>query len=400
MTEQKNVNSMPIRGVWSLDPAITFLNHGSFGACPKPVLDQQTNLRAQMESEPVRFFVKEVQGLLDESRKILARFVGATTADLAFVPNATYAINSVLRTLTIEPGDELLTTNHEYNACRNALEFVAQRSGARVTVAEIPFPITSADQVLEAVVGRVTDKTRLALIDHITSQTGLVFPIEEIVAKLDALGIDTLVDGAHGPGMLRLGLTELGAAYYTGNLHKWVCAPKGAAFLFARSDKRSEVRPLAISHGANAATDQRSRFHLEFDYTGTDDLSAYVCVKAAIEFMGSLLPGGWPALLENNRKLALKGRQIICRKLGLVGPCPDEMIGSLAAIAISDGLNKPQKTPLYSDPLQDRLLDDFKIEVPIIPWPAPPKRIVRISAQVYNQPSDYQKLADALYDLL
>ena len=385
---------------WSLDPSITFLNHGSFGACPLPVLQAQQRLRERIEREPVRFFVRELEEQLDAARRELAAFVGADPGDLVFVPNATYAVNSVLRSLSLNPGDELLTTNHEYNACRNALEFAASRSGAGVTVAEIPFPIQSPDQVIAAVLDAVTPRTRLALIDHVTSQTGLVLPIADLVSELADRSVDTLVDGAHAPGMLPLDIKTIGAAYYTGNCHKWLCAPKGAAFLVVLPDRQPAIRPLAISHGANSARNDRSRYWIEFDYTGTDDPTGFLCVPEAIRFMGTLFGGGWDELMKHNRALALQARDTLTKTLGCERPCPDSMIGTLAAVPIPDGSPAPPASPLYCDPIQDRLLDRYRIEVPVIPWPQPPKRLLRVSAQVYNRAEQYDQLATALKELL
>jgi isopenicillin-N epimerase len=385
---------------WALDPAVIFLNHGSFGACPLPVLEAQQRLRERIEREPVRFFVRELQELLDAARQELAAFVGADPGDLVFVPNATYAVNSVLRSLPLNPGDELLTTDHEYNACKNALEFAASRSNARVVTARVPFPLRSPQQAVAAVLDSVTPRTRLALIDHVTSQTGLVFPVAELVAELAKRGVEVMVDGAHAPGMLPLDTQAVGAAFYTGNCHKWLCAPKGAAFLVVRPDLQRTVRPLAISHGANLERKDRSRYWLEFDYTGTDDPTPFLCVPEAIRFMGSLLPGGWSELLERNRALALRARDILIRALGCDPPCPDSMIGSLASVPIPDGSPLPPASPLYCDPIQDQLFHRYQIEVPVIPWPRPPKRLLRVSAQVYNHPQQFVQLADALKELL
>src|SRR5512141_1521818 len=237
---------------WLLDPSITFLNHGSFGATPRQVLAKQDEFRLRMEREPVRFLVRELEPLLDAARNAVAGFIAADPAGVVFVPNATAGVNAVLRSLDLDEHDQLLVSTQEYNASRNALEYVAQMAGAKIALVEIPFPIASPDVVVERVLERVTDRTKLLLIDHITSQTGLVFPIERIVKEMTSRGIDTLVDGAHGPGMVPLDLRALGAAYYTGNLHKWVCAPKGAAFLYVRENRRYGVRPIAISHGANS----------------------------------------------------------------------------------------------------------------------------------------------------
>lgn len=374
---------------------MTFLNHGSFGACPKQVLEFQQRLRSHLEQEPVRFFGREWEPLLDNARSKLAAFVGADVQDLVFVPNATTGVNSVLRSLTFSPEDEILTTNHEYNACRNALDFIASRTGARVVVAKIPFPIDSSQQIVAAVIERVSAKTRLALLDHVTSQTGLIFPIQELAKELQQRGVDTLVDGAHAPGMIPLDLREIGATYYTGNCHKWLCAPKGAAFLYVRRDKQSEIRPLTISHGTNSPRTDKSRFQLEFDWTGTDDPTAYMCVPEAIAFMGSLLPGGWKELRQQNHQLVLQGRRLLCEALEVQPPCPEEMIGSMAVVPMPATLENRDFMSIH-----DELFDKFGIQVQVMPWPEKPRLLVRISAQIYNTLDQYEYLAKVLKGLL
>lgn len=386
---------------WFLDPEVTFLNHGSFGSCPRPVLEFQTKLRERLERQPLQFLVRELEELLDAARGTLAQFVGADTEDLVFVPSATNGVNTVLRSLTFQPGDELLVTDQEYNACRNALDYAASRSGAQVVAAKIPFPLQSAEQVLAAVLERVTPRTRLALIDHVTSQTGLVMPIERLAAGLAARNVDLLVDGAHAPGMVPLDLKALGATYYTGNCHKWLCAPKGAAFLHVQRERQEVIRPLTISHGANSRRTDRSRFLIEFGWTGTWDPSAYLSVPEAVRFVGSLLPGGWPAVMARNRALALAGRKLLCTALQIPEPCPDEFIGALAAVPITDAPKDGlPAAPFYEYPLQDRLRIEHGIEVPIMPWPAPPKRLPRISAQLYNSLPQYELLAAVLIEAL
>ena len=388
--------SDPASNFWPLDPAVTFLNHGSFGSCPLPVLEFQLALRKRLERQPIQFLVRDLEPLLDDARAAISRFVGALPENLVFVPNATTGVNTVLRSLTFQPGDELLVTNHAYNACRNALNFAAERANARVVVAEIPFPLTNADIALDCVLERTTPRTRLALMDHVTSQTGLVLPIDRIVRELAQRGIDTLVDGAHAPGMVPLNIETLGAAYYTGNCHKWICAPKSAGFLHVRPDRQHLIRPLSISHGANSPRTDRSRFQIEFGWTGTSEPSAYLSVPEALRVMAELLPGGWPGILQRNRQLALAGRELLARSLDVPLPCPDDMIGALASLPLPDGIGTPQKSPLYLDPLQDRLLANHGIEVPIIPWPAWPGRLLRISAQLYNSVPQYERLARAL----
>lgn len=379
---------------WTLDPDIIYLNHGSFGATPRVVLEKQNEYRAQLEHEPVRFFVRELEPLLDDARAALARFIGADAAGIAFVPNATAGVNAVLRSLDLDKFDELLVMTHEYNASRNALEYVAGLANAKVVVVDIPFPIASPDIIVERVLEKVTDRTRLLLADHVTSQTALIFPIERLVAELAQRGIDTLIDGAHAPGFLPLDVAKIGAAYYTGNLHKWVCAPKGAAFLHVRENRRASIRPIAISHGANATRRDRSRYHLEFDWTGTFDPTPWLCVPESLRFMDSIVGGGWPEVMRRNRDLALRARDLLCRALEIDPPAPDEMLGAMAALPLPDG--DPDTPSRETDPLQDALLFEHGIEVPIMPWPQPPKRLLRMSAQLYNELADYEKLAEAL----
>jgi isopenicillin-N epimerase len=389
-----------VRAHWTIDPEITFLNHGSFGACPKPVLEAQSVFRAQLEREPVRFFLRECDKLIQEAYEALGAFIGANSADLAFVNNATSGVNTVLRSLVFEPGDELVITAHGYNACNNAVRFVAEKSGAKVLVAEIPFPIQSPDQAFDAILEKVTSKTRLVLIDHVTSPTGIVLPVERIVNELRERGIDTLIDGAHAPGMLALDLDKLGAAYYTGNCHKWMCAPKGAAFLHVRRDKQALIRPLSISHGANSTRTDISRFRVEFDWTGTTDPTPWLAIPAAIAFMSSLFPGGMAEVAQHNRRMALAARQWLSEALSTTLPAPESMIGSLGAVVLPDAHGPSPEAPLYLDPLQENLFTRHQIEVPIVPFPRWPQRLVRFSAQIYNDPEEYRRLGKALIDEL
>jgi len=393
--------NVELKKFWPLDPKVAFLNHGSIGSCPLPVLDFQRALRDRLERQPVQFLVRDMESLLDQARGALAQFTGARPENLVFVPNATSGVNTVLRSLTFAPGDELLVTDQEYNACRNALEFVARRAGAKVVVARVPFPFHSAGQLEEAIMSRVTPPTRLALIDHVTSQTGVILPVERLVNQLAARGVETLVDGAHGPGMVPLHLEQLGAAYYTGNCHKWICAPKAAGFLHVRPDCQPLIHPLTISHGLNSPRMDRSLFLIEFGWTGTLDPSACLSVPAALRFMEGLAPGGWVEIMARNHALALEGRKMLCQTLEIAPPCPDECIGSMASVPLPDAReDELALPPLYIDPLQDQLLARHGIEVPVIPWPGFPKRLLRISAQLYNTREQCQVLADVLRDLL
>ena len=385
---------------WLLEPGITFLNHGSFGACPRVVLEAQQAVRDRIERDPVQFYKRELEGLLDEALNELAWFLGADVHRLVFVPNTTTGVNTVLQSVHFESGDELLTTSHVYNACRNALADVAEGAKAKLVEVHVPFPIDSAEQVLETVLDAVTPRTRLALLDHVTSPTGVIFPIERLVRELEARGVDTLVDGAHAPGMLRVDLQALEAAYYVGNCHKWLCAPKGSAFLYLGRQRKSPIRPLAIGHGANSPRTDRSRLRLEFDWTGTYDPSAYLAVPVAIRFLGSLLRDGWSGVRNRNRLTALRARRQLCDELSLESPCPDDMIGSLAAIPLPEVPAESVVQPWGPDPLQEALYSRFRIEVPVSAWPTPPRRLIRLSAHLYNQPSDYDLLTHALKELL
>ena len=391
---------------WTLDPAVTFLNHGSFGACPAPVLAAQREWQDRLERDPVDFLGRQLEQVIGEARSVVASFVGADPDDLAFVPNATVATSTVLRSLDFGPGDEVLVNDHEYNAARNAAVYAAERAGARVVVAEIPFPIDDPAQVTEAILGCVTSRTKLALISHVTSPTALIFPIADLVRELDQRGIDTLVDGAHAPGMVPLDLTAIGAAYYTGNCHKWLCGPKGTALLHVRRDRQKVVRPLAISHGANSARMDRSAFRLEFDWTGTADPSPYLALPTAISFMASLLPGGWPAVMSANHDLALAARDLLCRRFDVVPPAPDDMLGSMATVPLP--APGPSATGADLSAISEALWRRFQIEVPIVMMPAARRDdgadaydlFVRISAQRYNDLDQYGRLADALIDIL
>ena len=378
---------------WTLDPQVEFLNHGSFGACPRPVLEAQQELRSRLERQPVLFLSRELERRLDEARGALAQFVGADPDDLAFVPNATSGVNTVVRSLRLSPGDELLTTDHAYNACRNALRAL-EPSGVRVVTASVPWPGTTPRAVVDAVLAAVTPRTRLALLDHVTSPTGLVFPIEQLVRALAERGVDSLIDGAHAPGMLPLDLGRLGAAYYTGNCHKWVCTPKGSAFLHVRRDRQDRVLPLVVSHGFNSPRTDRSRFRLLFDWGGTMDPTPWLCIPDAIRFLGSLLPGGWPALMRRNRELALAGRALLCAAVGVPEPAPAEMIATLASVPLPD-TTAPASGSMH-DALQAIVYERHRIEVPIFVFPAHPRRLVRFSAQAYNSLAQVELLARAL----
>lgn len=378
-----------LRAHWTLDPEVVFLNHGSYGACPREVLLVQERWRADLEREPVRFMNETLEQELDRARSAVSAFVGARPQDFVFVRNSTSGVNAVLRSLELRTTDEILVTDHGYDACRNAVDYIAERTSARVRVVEIPLPVRQPGDVLDRVVSSVTASTRLALIDHVTSQTGLVFPVEDIVRELRARDVETIVDGAHAPGMLALDVSRIGAAYYAGNFHKWVCAPKGSAMLVVREDRKKGLHPLTISRGYTSQRD-RPRFFEEFDWTGTDDPTPWLSVPSAISCIGSLVPGGWDAVRERNREMVVAARRVLEEALGTEPLAPESMLGSLASVAL------PDENGSSGSALQSALLVRHRIQVPIFSWPAPPKRLLRVSAHLYNDAAEYERLAAAL----
>lgn len=386
---------------WRLDPAITFLNHGSFGACPLPVLAHQRALIDELEAEPVAFLDTTIEARLDEARHAVARFLHADPEGLVFVQNATTGVSTVLRSLRFEAGDELLAIDHEYNAVLNAMAATARATGARVVTVRLPLEIESDDQVVTAILDQVTPRTRLAVVSHITSPTATILPIERIVEGLDARGVDTLVDAAHAPGQVPVDLDALGAAYWTGNGHKWLCGPKGSAMLHVRADRRDRIRPLVVSHGWNDERSERSRFWKEFDWMGTPDPTPALTLPVAISIVGGLESGGWPAIMASNHDLAIEGRALVASALGVTPRIPASMHGSMAIV--------PLPLPPSDDAaraLKVALKDEDGIEVPITPFPVPAGRLrtgdppaavaVRISAQRYNEIDDYARLGEAL----
>jgi isopenicillin-N epimerase len=372
-----------------------FLNHGSFGACPIAVLEAQSELRAKMEAEPIQFLWRRYEERLEPAREAVARFVGVRPRDLVFVTNATTAVNAVVRSLRLRRGDELLTTSHDYNACRNVLVEAAHAAGAKVRIARIPFPVASEEELIDPILQAVTRRTRLAMVDHVTSNTALVLPLRRIISELAARGVETLVDGAHAPGMLPLNVSRLGAAYYTGNLHKWVCAPKGAAFLWAREDLQKNLQPAVVSHGNNTPRPGYSHFQDRFDWAGSFDATAWLCAPLAIEWLRRLLPGGWPELQRRNQELAVHTRRILCGRLGVTAPCPESMLGSMATIPLPERFQGvPKKSKI--DPEQLLLYDRFGIEVPFMRFAPARGRCLRVSAHIYNTAAEYEYLAKAM----
>jgi isopenicillin-N epimerase len=380
---------------WGLDEQIIFLNHGSYGATPTIVMDEQKRWQLLLEKDPVKFFEDIAPNALIESRKAIANLVNCDYDDLALIENATSGVNIILRSLKFQKGDEIIVPNHAYQACRNTIDYVAEKWGVVVKTCEIPFPIKGNQIIIENIMKCVTKNTKLALIDTVTSPTGLLMPFEELVESLESKGVNVLLDAAHGIGMLPLDIEKIGASYTTSNCHKWLCAPKGSAFLHVRKDLQNLIHPLTISHGMTTPLGNSTRFRHEFDWTGTRDVSAWCVLPFVIENLTKLVGMNWSEIITHNRNLAIRGRKIICKKLNIVPPCPDYMISSIATIKISS--NQVNEIDLYEpDPLHVKLLEDYDIQVPVWSWPNPQGRYIRISAQLYNYEDEYEYLANIL----
>lgn len=358
------------------------LNHGSFGACPAPVLAAQNAWRARFQANPTGFIYNELDAAFEAARNHLAAFIKADSAGLVFVRNATEGVNTVLASYPFKANDEVLVTSHGYNACINAAQKWGSAKGARVVVANVPFPLSHSEEVVEAILAAVTPRTRLALLDHITSPTGLILPLHKLVRELKQRGVDVLVDGAHAPGQIALDIEALGADFYTGNCHKWLCAPPGTAFLWVSERWHERIDPLVISHGYNDKSEQRSRLHKLFDWTGTADFTGVLCMPDVFAFFSSLHPEGHEGVMARNHALALEAREILGWQ-----HAPVDMIGTLVSTVWSQGSGAD---------LRVRLLRAHNIMLWSGNWPAPDKWMMRLSAFAYNQPQDYQKLRDCL----
>lgn len=384
---------------WQLSSFLTFLNHGCFGSVPRVVGEAQKELRDQLEADPVHFLApeRELESKLDRVRGVIADFVNAKASNLVFVRNATDGVNAVLRSMTLVEGDEIVVTNHGYNACTNAANYVASRSGARVRVAEIPFPVNNEDEVVAAVDAVLSDRTRLLLLDHVTSPTALVFPIERLIALAHDRGARVMIDGAHAAGMLPLNLRALGADYYTANHHKWLCAPKVSGFLYVAPEYQDEVQPTVISHPYNRPRPGRSQFTASFDWVGTYDPSPLLTLPKAIDFMSGLMAGGFEALMRRNHDLILQARDQLNNSFSVPISTPDSMLGSMYAFPLA-GVD-----PGDADSFRNHLREEYGIEVPVYAGVCDPagKRtsssLLRISIQAYNDLNDIQRLIDALW---
>lgn len=376
----------PIRDPWLLDLSVRFLNHGSFGARLRSVQDAQNALRREMEARPVEFLDRRLGGLLEEARESVGRFLGMERDDFGFVTNATEGVNAILRSRSFKPGDEIITTDHIYGACYQTLRFLERMYGTVTVVVPLALPISDPATIVRGLTDAVTERTTLALVDHVTSPSALVYPVADIVREMTARNVDVLIDGAHAPGMLELDVAALGAAYYVGNLHKWIGAPPGAAFTWARADRRSDLHPTVISH------DFDQGLAAEFAWQGTRDPTAWLTTPTAITAMEDEI-GPWDEIRHRNRALTLEVRNLLRDRWSTVDTGPDD--GSMTAWIVSMIVPEPIRSRFESvEALQAMLRDDHQIEIPVIElhehW------FIRPSCHVYCRWEDYEALADAL----
>ena len=389
----------PLARLWGLEPNTVFLNHGSFGASPIAVLEEQDRIRNKMEEDPVYFVERKMKNLWEESIFELSRFLNADPEGMVFVTNATMGVNTVLRSLKLSPGDEIIVTDHAYQACRNAIDFVTGRSGARTVIVRIPFRVVDESEIVEPILSGVTSRTVLAMIDTVSSPTGIRMPFESLVYQLQDRGVDVLVDAAHGPGIVPLNISKLNPAYITGNCHKWLCTPKGSAFLHIRDDKRMKISPLNIGHGYSSDLPVAEKFRFEFDWSGTRDPSPWLCIPFSIEYLGSQIKGGWEGIMTKNKKMILQGRELLCEALGTTPPTPDHMISSMSSVEFPwEGEVLP--SPPNGEPTHNLLYDEYRIQVPVISWPIHCTKYIRISAQIYNSKEEYEYLSESLKSIL
>ena len=377
-----------LRSEWLLRDDITFLNHGSFGALPRRIYEEQADWRKRIEAEPIELIARRRVELLGVAKRKIADFVHAEPDDFGFVTNATEGINAVLRSMRLRAGDELLTTSHVYNAVRKAMQYVASGADATYREVDVPLPVASSDQIAERVLSGLSNRTRLLVIDHVTSPTALIFPIRKIIAECNARKIDVLVDGAHAPGMLPLDIPSLGASYYTGNLHKWAASPKGTGFLWVRKDRQADIHPLIVSHHYGEG------FVAEFGWQGTRDLATWLAAPAGLSFMAEL---GWDNVMTHNHAMATWVQRLLCKRWNVqpISPVDGSLLGSMASIKLPGKL--ADLTDSQALHLNQRLYNEFKIEVPIMAWNG--HVLARPCCQVYNTPSEYEWLADVICEL-
>lgn len=373
-----------LRSQFLLDPDITFLNHGSFGATPRPVFDTYQHWQRELERQPVEFLDRRFAERMTAARSVLAEYLGAQRDDLVYVTNATVGVNIVARSLALGSGDEVLSTDHEYGACNRAWRFLAQKRGFRHVNQPISMPLANADDFVEQLWKGVTARTRVIYLSHITSPTAVIFPVADVCRRARGQGILTVVDGAHAPGQIHLDLEEIGADFYTGNLHKWLCAPKGAGFLYARPGVQELLEPLVVSWGWESEKPSSSKFVDQHEWWGTRDIAPFLSVPAAIQFQEE---NDWNSVRVECHALAVEAEARIRELTGLPSQYSnDSWYAQMVAVPL------PVETDIVA--LKSRLYNDYRLEVPLVEWNG--RKFIRISVQGYNTGEDIDALIMAL----
>lgn len=380
-----------LRDLFLLDPTVTFLNHGSFGATPRPVFEMYQAWQRRLEWQPVQFLGTDIGEYLATARQAIGEYLNAAAEDVVFVPNATFGVNVVARSLALGPGDEVLTTDHEYGACDNAWLFLSGKRGFRYIRQPIILPATTPEALIEQLWQGVTSQTKVIYLSHITSPTALTFPVAEICARARAADILTIVDGAHAPGQLPLDMAAIGADFYTGNFHKWLCSPKGSAFLYARKEKQHLVEPLVVGWGWGEprALTYGSDFLDYNQWLGTNDMAAYLAVPAAIQFQAE---HEWDTVRDQCQALVTQAIHRIGDLTGLPPAYPDDQ-GFYRQMAIAP---LPPITDLPA--FKKQLYDEHHVEIPCINWQG--QLFIRVSIQGYNSQDDVDRLLEALRRML
>jgi isopenicillin-N epimerase len=381
----------PLREHFYLEPEVIFLNHGSFGATPRPVLEVYQTWQRRLEAQPVRFLARESLEYFRDARGKLATYLHADPINLVFIPNATFGVNVVARSFDLQSGDEVLTSNHEYGACDNAWKFLAKKHGFQIVQQEIPLPSPSKGEIVDTLWAGVSEQTRLIFLSHITSSTAIRLPIEEICQRAREKDIPVLVDGAHAPGQINLNLQDLGADFYIGNCHKWMMAPKGAAFLHIQPQYQDFIQPLVVSWGwgENCPYQSDSRLQAILEWWGTKDPAAYFSVPAAIRFQAE---HKWDEVRQNCQLILAEALTQIEELTGMPSiyhPNEDNFV------QVGAGLLPGDSRP---DELQSWLYENFRIEIPVIQWGD--QWLIRPSVQGYNIPEDLDLLVQAMQKYL
>lgn len=377
-----------MKSLFQIDNSITFLNHGSFGSCPKPIFEEFIRFQKELETDPVNFIQVKQPQYLKTAKKALAQFIHCSENDFFFIPNPTIAINTVMRSLNLQPGDEILATNHEYGAMDRTWNFYCKKSGAKYIRQEITLPVQSKEQLLEEFWKGYTSKTKVVFLNHFSSATALIFPVKEICDKAQELGLITIVDGAHVPGHIDLNISELNPDYYTGTLHKWMLAPKGSSFLYVKEEFQNDLDPLVVSWGYESLAPSDSQFLDYHEYQGTNDIAQYLCTPAVIKFLEE---NNWWEVSKKSKQIVFDNYQRFCDLLGTQPICPitDEFLGQMASVPVKTDKPAELKAILY---------DKYKIQIPVMPLNE--NIYIRYSINGYNSQEDLDKLYKALEEII